>query len=57
MPGREAVLWGRPIPPKNDALRRSILHCLRMLAPFCEAVPDDGHLASDMAEGERQFYA
>lgn len=57
MPGREQVLWGRPIPPQDDAPRRSILHCMRMLAPFREAVPDDGHLASDMAEGERQFYA
>ena len=57
MPGREAVLWGRPIPPKDDAPRRSVLHCLRMLAPFHEAVPKDGHLESDMAEGERQFYA
>lgn len=57
MSGREALLWGRPTPPKDDAPRRSILHCLRMLAPFREAVPDDGHARSDMAEGERQFYA
>jgi len=57
MPGREAVLWGRPTPPKDDAPRRSILHCMRMLAPFREAVPEDGHAQSDMAEGERQFYA
>lgn len=57
MSGREAVLWGRPTPPKDDAPRRSILHCLRMLAPFREAIPESGHAESDMAEGERQFYA
>lgn len=57
MPGREAVLWGRPTPPKDDAPRRSILHCLRMLAPFCEALPEGPHAPSDMAEGQRQFYA
>lgn len=57
MPGREAVLWGRPVPPKDDAPRQSILHCLRMLAPFREAIPSCSHANSDMAEGERQFYA
>lgn len=57
MSGREALLWGRPMPPKDDAPRRSILHCLRMLAPFREAIPACGHAGSDMAEGERQFYA
>lgn len=57
MPGREAVLWGRPTPPKDDAPRRSILHCLRMLAPFHEAIPEGEHALSDMAEGQRQFYA
>ena len=54
MSGREALLWGRPMPPKDDAPRRSILHCLRMLAPFREAIPACGHAGSDMAEGERQ---
>jgi len=46
-----------PMPPKDDAPRRSILHCLRMLAPFREALPPSEFADSDMAEGERQFYA
>ncbi len=45
------------MPPKDDAPRRSILHCLRMLAPFREAIPECEHASGDMAEGERQFYA
>lgn len=56
MTGRDSLLWGRPSSPP-DAARRSILHCLRMLAPFREALPETGFPASDMAEGERQFYA
>ena len=57
MSGREAVLWGRPTPPKGDAPRRSILHCMRMLAPFREALPEENEYGADMAEGQRQFYA
>lgn len=56
MLGRESILWGRPSDP-GDAPRRSILHCVRMLAPFQEALPESPYLASDVAEGERQFYA
>lgn len=56
MLGRESFLLGRPSDP-GDSPRRSILHCLRMLAPFQEALPESPYLSSDMAEGERQFYA
>lgn len=56
MAGREAILWGRPSAPQ-DAPRRSVLHCIRMLSPFREALPDMDFPASDMAEGQRQFYA
>lgn len=56
MIGRESLLWGRPSEPEN-ATRRSILHCLRMLAPFREAQPEGGPPSPDLAEGERQFYA
>ena len=56
MTGRETLLWGRPSAPE-DAPRRSVLHCIRMLAPFREALPELGFSTSDLAEGERQFYA
>lgn len=56
MTGREAVLWGRPSAPA-DSPRRSILHCLRMLAPFRETAVKNGYDSADTAEGERQFYA
>lgn len=56
MLGRDSILWGRPSDP-GDSPRRSILHCVRMLAPFQEALPECPYLPSDVAEGERQFYA
>ena len=50
MLGRDSILWGRPSDP-GDSPRRSILHCVRMLAPFQEALPECPYLPSDVAEG------